>query len=167
MVSIIKSLSTYRANIAERASVSWHQHGRSLTKSRTEEAVSQWYHHDRPFLITGFYAFNAQLGALYSFDDVINWKHFPRYWLLWKDNSPVTAQMSRTRSFDVFFDLRLNKWLSKQSWGWWFETPSRPLCRHYTSIVPCAYDTQDMKRNSFTSVQALHFWESLLLYDLF
>ena len=28
------------------------------------------------------------------------------------------------------FDLRLNKRLSKQSWGWWFETPSRPLWRH-------------------------------------
>ena len=25
-----------------------------------------------------------------------------------------------TRSFDVFFDLRLNKQLSKQWWGWWF-----------------------------------------------
>ena len=34
------------------------------------------------------------------------------------------------RSFDVFFDLRLNKRLSKQSWGWWFETVSRPLWRH-------------------------------------
>ena len=31
-----------------------------------------------------------------------------------------------TRSFDVFFDLRL----SKQSGGWWFETLSRPLWRH-------------------------------------
>ena len=29
-----------------------------------------------------------------------------------------------------FFDLRLNERLSKQSWGWWFETPSRPLWRH-------------------------------------
>ena len=49
-------------------------------------------------------------------------------------NSPVTgefpAQMPVTHSFDVFFDLRLNKRLSKQSWGWWFETPSRPLWRH-------------------------------------
>ena len=34
------------------------------------------------------------------------------------------------RSFDVFFDMRLNKRLSKQSWGFWFETPSRPLWRH-------------------------------------
>ena len=35
-----------------------------------------------------------------------------------------------TRGFDVFFDLRLNKRLSKQSWGWWFEALSRPLWRH-------------------------------------
>ena len=38
-------------------------------------------------------------------------------------NSPVTgefpAQRPVTQSFDVFFDLRLNKRLSKQSWGWW------------------------------------------------
>ena len=36
--------------------------------------------------------------------------------------------------FDVFFDLRLNKWLSKQSWGWWFETLFRPLWRHRNGI---------------------------------
>ena len=35
-----------------------------------------------------------------------------------------------TQSFDVFFDLCLNKRLNKQSWGWWFETLSRPLWRH-------------------------------------
>ena len=35
-----------------------------------------------------------------------------------------------TRSFDVFFDLCLNKRLSKQSWDWWFETLSGPLWRH-------------------------------------
>ena len=40
------------------------------------------------------------------------------------------AQRPVTRSFDVFSDLRLNTPLSKQSWGWWFETPSRPLWRH-------------------------------------
>ena len=38
--------------------------------------------------------------------------------------------------FDVFFDLRLNKRLSKQWWGWWFETPSRPLWRHCSARVP-------------------------------
>ena len=46
-------------------------------------------------------------------------------------NSPVPGdQRPVTRRFDVFFDLRLNKRLSKQSWGWWFETPSRPVWHH-------------------------------------
>ena len=36
-----------------------------------------------------------------------------------------------TRSFDVFFVLCLIKRLSKHSRGWLFETPSRPLWRHY------------------------------------
>ena len=40
------------------------------------------------------------------------------------------AQRPVTRSFDVFFDLRLNKRFSKQSRGWWFETLSRSLWRH-------------------------------------
>ena len=40
------------------------------------------------------------------------------------------AQRPVTRSFDDFFDLRLNKRLSKQPWGWWFEMPSWSLWRH-------------------------------------
>ena len=39
-----------------------------------------------------------------------------------------------TQSFDIFSDLRLIKGLSKQSWGWWFETPSRPLWRHCNAL---------------------------------
>ena len=34
------------------------------------------------------------------------------------------------RSFDVFFDLCLNTRLSKQWWGWWFETLLCSLWRH-------------------------------------
>ena len=49
-------------------------------------------------------------------------------------NSPGTGEFSAerpvTRIFDVFFDLRLNKRLSKQSRRWWFETPSCSLWRH-------------------------------------
>ena len=49
-------------------------------------------------------------------------------------NSPVPGEFPTqrpvTRSFGDFFDLRLNKRLSKQSWGWWFETLSRSLWRH-------------------------------------
>ena len=32
------------------------------------------------------------------------------------------AQRPVTRSFELFFDLSLNKQLSKQSWGSWLET---------------------------------------------
>ena len=44
------------------------------------------------------------------------------------------TQRPVTRSFDVFFDLRLNKRLSKQPWGWWFETPSWSLWRQCNDI---------------------------------
>ena len=54
------------------------------------------------------------------------------------------AQRPVTRSFDVSFDLRQNKQLSKQSSGSWFETLSRPLwrrcnienCSHCNGSVP-------------------------------
>ena len=50
-------------------------------------------------------------------------------------NSPVSGefptQRPATRSFDFYFGLRPNKRLSKQSWGWWFET----LSPHYDVIV--------------------------------
>ena len=59
-------------------------------------------------------------------DDVIKWKHFPRYWPFVRGIHP--AQRPVTRNFDVFFDL--NKRLSKQWWGWWFETLSCSLWRH-------------------------------------
>ena len=48
--------------------------------------------------------------------------------------SEFPSQRPVTRSFDVFFDLRLNKRLSKQSWGWWFETLPCPLWRHLNEL---------------------------------
>ena len=53
----------------------------------------------------------------------------------WSDAREGNPQV--TRSFDVFFDLPLDKPLSKQSWGWWFETPSRPLWRHCNANPSC------------------------------
>ena len=67
------------------------------------------------------------------------WRHqmetFSALLVLCAGNSPVTgefpAQRPVTRSFDVFFFyLGQIKRLSNQSWGWWFETPSRSLWRH-------------------------------------
>ena len=43
----------------------------------------------------------------------------------------LCGEFTDQRCFDVFFDLRLNKRLSNQLWGWWFETPSRPCIWGY------------------------------------
>ena len=77
------------------------------------------------------------------------WRHqmepFSALLALCAGNSPVSgefpSQRPVARSFDVFFDLRLNKPLSKQSWGWWFETTSRSLWRHCNvGVCPCVSD---------------------------
>ena len=49
------------------------------------------------------------------------------------ENSPVPGpgEFPAQRPMTQSFDLRLNKCLSKKSWGWWFETLLRPLWRHY------------------------------------
>ena len=85
---------------------------------------------------------NCTLGSWINFPW---WHHqlgtFSAFLAFCAGNSPATsefpAQRPVTRSFDVFFDLRLNKPLSKQSWGWWFETLSGSLWRHCNVIVPC------------------------------
>ena len=67
------------------------------------------------------------------------WRHqmetFSALLALCAGNSPVTGEFPAqrpvtTRSSDVFFDLHLNKRLSKQLWGWRFETPLRSLWCH-------------------------------------
>ena len=72
-------------------------------------------------------------------DDVIKWKLFPRYWTHREGNPPVTGGFPSERpvmpSFGAFFDLRLNKRLSKQSRRQWFGTPSRSLWRHCNAFA--------------------------------
>ena len=70
-------------------------------------------------------------------------------------NSPAScefpAQKPVTRSFDAFLDLCLNKRLRKQSWGWWFETLSRPLWRHCNvTSSPGTKWLPNMKRKVYT-----------------
>ena len=45
-----------------------------------------------------------------------------------------STQRPVTRSFDIFFDLDLNKRLSKQSWGWWLEAPSSSIWRYCNGL---------------------------------
>ena len=70
------------------------------------------------------------------------WRHqmetFSALLAICTGNSPVSgecpSQRPVTRSFDIYFDLRLNKRLCKQSWGWWLETLLIPLWRHSNLI---------------------------------
>ena len=51
-------------------------------------------------------------------------------------NSPVTGEFPSQRPVTrSFVDLHLNERLSKQSWGWWSETPSCSLWRHCYGIA--------------------------------
>ena len=78
------------------------------------------------------------LGNVHSPRWVTWWRHqietFSALLAICAGNSPVPGefptQRQVTQSLDVFFDLRLNKRLSQQCWGWWFETLSRPLWRN-------------------------------------
>ena len=78
------------------------------------------------------------------------WRHqmetFSALLVLCAGNSLVTGEFPTQRpvtlSFDVSFDLRLNKCLSKQSRGWWFETPSRSLWRHRNDFYDLLFKWQ-------------------------
>ena len=74
-------------------------------------------------------------------DDIIKWKHFPRYWPFVRriQRSPVNFPHKGQSRGDLmfFFYQRLNKRLSKQSWGWWLETLSHLLWRHRNEETIC------------------------------
>ena len=100
------------------------------------------------------------------------WRHqmetFSSLLAICAGNSPVPgefpAQRPVTRRFDVFFDLRPNKRLSKQWWCWWIETPSRSLWRHRNGLplvllnglsklaeIPTIHLSQQRKARKFNS----------------
>ena len=66
------------------------------------------------------------------------WRHemetFSALLAICAGSSPVPGEFPTqrpvTQSFDVFFDLRPNKQLSKHWLGWWFEMPSCSLWSH-------------------------------------
>ena len=85
-------------------------------------------------------------------DDVIKWKHFPRYrpfvrGIHW---SPVNSPRKGQWRGDLMLSLicALNKRLSKQLWGWLFETPSRSLWRH--CIVASSFSRSRTRTGSCT-----------------
>ena len=101
------------------------------------------------------------------------WRHemetFSALLAICAGNSPVTGEFPTqrpvTRSVDVFFDLRLNKRLSKQWWCRWFETPSCPLWHHCNGwyISRRSADNQIYVMNFLSHVLTVMNWHVLLL----
>ena len=63
------------------------------------------------------------------------WRHemetFSALLVFCAGNSPVTGEKGQRRRVLMFSLIcALNKRWNRQSWIWWFETPSRPLWRH-------------------------------------
>ena len=68
------------------------------------------------------------------------------------------TQRPVTRSFDVFFDLRLNKRLSKQPWGWWFETQSWSLWRQCNVLESSRNVSETRTTGSHNACNTQHFY---------
>ena len=64
-------------------------------------------------------------------DDFVKWRHFPRYWSFVRGLHllPVNSPHKDQWRGDLMISC-LNKRLSKQSWSWWFKTPSLSLWRY-------------------------------------
>ena len=129
----------------------------------------------------GLFDFKYFIGD--SFTSTPWWRHpletFSALLAICAENSPVPgefpAQRPVTRSFDVFLDLRLNKRLSKQSWGWWFEMLSCSLWHHcnvgqwYDGFTTCTshfcmiviISVIRRKLDLYFSVSGLNLWKMI------
>ena len=103
----------------------------------------------------------AQIIAWRQHYDVIKWEHFPRYWPFVRGihrsqvNSPLKA--SDAELWCLLWSTLINQ-LSKQSWGWWFETPSFSLWRHCNgrSSLLTHKSNASFGINEWTEVRDLH-----------
>ena len=87
---------------------------------------SCWWHKETGYILAPFPWWHHQMET------------FSALLALCAGNSPVTGEFPTQRpvtwSFDVFFDLCLNKWLRKRLRHGWFETPSCSLWRHCNAV---------------------------------
>ena len=90
--------------------------------------------HSVPFVDITFMHILFSCSHVYNrHDDVIKWKHFPRYWPFVRGihrspvNSPHKGQWRGALMFSLIC-ARIN------DWGWWFETQSGSLWRYSNEV---------------------------------
>ena len=96
-----------------------------------------WWQIEQFHVLFWFLSYTAEI-FLHPANGYACWRHqmetFSALLSLCEGNPPITggfpSLMPVMRSFEIFFDLRMNKRLSKQSRRRWFETPSHSLWRH-------------------------------------
>ena len=102
----------------------------SLNKLLHKQSIFWWF--ETPWC-------SYDVNVMLDHGDVIKWEHFPRYWTFVRGihHSPVNSTHKGQWRAALMFSLiyALNKRLSKQSRGWWFETPSRSLWRYCNDFV--------------------------------
>ena len=113
------------------------------------------------------HSYNTETGRSSSLhDDVIKWKHFPSYWPFVPviHRSPVNSPHKGQWRGELVFSLIcawINGWVSKQSRGWWFETPSRSLWRHWNvAALVFTGDVEACLSQSWLIINAVQ-WHSL------
>ena len=109
-----------------------------LSQSKCTNVISSDLSTSGNFLNTIFTLPWLMLEENTEHDDVIIWKHFPRYWPFVREihRSPVNSPHKRQwRGPSMFSLICLIKRLSKHSRGWWFETLSCPLWHRCNATV--------------------------------
>ena len=92
-------------------------------------------------------------------DDVIKWKHFPRYWPFVRGihrspvNSPHKGQWRGALMFSLIC-VWINGWENNRELGWWFETLSRPLWRHCNASPYGKCDRTDWSKHDSELIQS-------------
>ena len=112
----------------------WFHKGPTENKWALVQIISSSRTGNKPFswatVVWWLGAPTAVFGWVACFEYLAWWRHqmetFSALLAICAGNSPVPGEFPSQRpvtwSFDVYCDLRPNKRLSKQSWGWWFET---------------------------------------------
>ena len=101
---------------------------------------------------------------------VIKWEHFRVIGPLWRESTghrwiPLTKPI--TRNFDVFFYVRLNTRLSKQSRCWWFETPWCLLWHHCSvSWINCIQQVNIMTRAYWENTLKVYILDWIIVFLL-
>ena len=135
------------------AHMSWLRHWHSDNSEKTLKDICNICHYTTTTVHEETW-WHHQKGNIFRITDPLCGKFIGHRW--------IPPQRPVSRSFDVFFDLRLNKRFSKQSGRRWFETKSRSLWRHYNDYnepEPCAYILHR------TVIISIHIFADLLYFS--